>query len=82
MVNNMDMEEFENLAFQEYIDNESGERYVLDFVESNDESEPDFFTIKQIDENGDEDFLGTTPDNGNNIAMMAWEYNAVPMREV
>lgn len=77
----MDIQEFENLAFQEYIDNETGERYVLDFVEGNDEDGQNFFTIKQLGEDDEEDFLGTTPDNGDNIKMMAWEYNAVPVRE-
>ncbi|MCT4404787.1 hypothetical protein EFT43_07735 [Leuconostoc falkenbergense] len=78
----MDIQEFESLAFQEYIDHENGARYVLDFIEGNDEDGQNFFTIKQLDEDGEEDFLGTTPDNGNNVAMMAWEYNAVPVREV
>ncbi len=80
----MDIQEFESLAFQEYVDNETGARYVLDFIEGNGcgEDGEDFFTIKQLGEDDEEDFIGTTPDNGNNIAMMAWEYNAVPVREV
>lgn len=81
----MDIKEFEKLAFQEYVDNETGVRYVLDFVEGNEyegnmELERNFFTIKQLVESGDEEFVGTTPDDGNNIAMMAWEYNALPVR--
>lgn len=80
----MDIKKFEDLAFQEYIDKETGERYVLDFIEGNGYGEDgeDFFTIKQLGEDGEEDFIGTTPDNGDNIKMMAWEYNAVPVREV
>lgn len=74
---------FERLAVQEFIDHEIGARYLLEWNEGNDEME-DFYTIKMFDENGeveDEDcFLGTTPDNNNNVAMMAWEYNAVPVK--
>lgn len=80
----MDIQDFESLAFQEYVDNETGARYVLDFIEGNGYGEDgeDFFTIKQLGEDDTEEFLGTTPDNGDNIKMMAWEYNAVPVREV
>lgn len=80
----MDIQEFESLALQEYIDNETGECYVLDFIEGNGYGEDgeDFFTIKQLGEDGEEDFLGTMPDNGDNIKMMAWEYNAVPVRDI
>lgn len=56
-----------------------------DYIDADINDNGDFYTIKQFDEHGeveDEDcFLGTTPDNGNNIAMMAWEYNAVPVKE-
>lgn len=79
----MDIQEFEKLAHQEYIDHESGARYMLDWVESNDDDGEDFYTIQTPSDNPDEyadEYLGITPDNGNNVAMMAWEYNAVPVK--
>lgn len=74
---------FERLAVQEFIDRETGERYLLEWNEGNEYSEDkrDFYTIKTIDENDDECFIGTMPDVNNNIAVMAWEYGAVPVKE-
>lgn len=79
----MDIQEFENKAAQKYRYEADLITYVLEYIDAE-----NGYSIRSYDDrfinlsNYDGDFLGTTPDNGNNVAMMAWEYNAVPVREV
>lgn len=79
----MDIQEFENKAAQKYRNESEKITYLLTYVD-----EDSGYSIRSYDDrfinlsDYDGEFLGTTPDNGNNVAMMAWEYNAVPVREV
>jgi len=47
----MDIKKFEDLAHQEYINHESNVHYVLDWVESNEDGEEDFYTIQTLSDN-------------------------------
>ncbi|WP_273705107.1 hypothetical protein [Leuconostoc mesenteroides] len=79
----MDIQEFENKAVQTYRHEGDLITYVLEYIDAK-----NGYSIRSYDDrfkglsDYDGDFLGTTPDNGNNVAMMAWEYNAVPVREI
>lgn len=78
----MDIQEFENKAVQTYRYEADLITYVLEYIDAE-----NGYSIRSYDDrfkglsSYDGDFLETTPDNGNNVAMMAWEYNAVPVRE-
>ncbi|WP_273710446.1 hypothetical protein [Leuconostoc mesenteroides] len=78
----MDIQEFENKATQKYRNESEKITYVLEYIDAENR-----YSIRSYDDrfinlsDYDGDFLGTTPDNGDNIKIMAWEYNAVPVRE-
>lgn len=79
----MDIKEFESKAAQEYRNESERITYLLEYVDKE-----AGYSIRLYDDrfinlsDYDGEFLGTTPDDGDNIKMMAWEYNAVPVREV
>lgn len=79
----MDIYEFEEKAVQKYRNESELLTYLLEYID-----EDSGYSIRLYDDRFiwqskyDGEFLGTTADNGNNVAMMAWEYNAVPVREV
>ena len=79
----MDIQEFESKAVQTYRYDGDLITYVLEYIDAE-----NGYSIRSYDDrfinlsDYDGDFLGTKPDDGNNVAMMAWEYNAVPVREI
>lgn len=79
----MDIQEFENKALQTYRCDGDLITYLLEYIDAE-----NGYSIRSYDDrfinlsDYDGEFLGTTPDNGDNIKIMAWEYNAVPVREI
>lgn len=79
----MDIQEFENKVVQTYRHEDDLITYVLEYIDAENGYSIRLYDDKFINSSDyDGDFLGTTPDNGNNVAMMAWEYNAVPVRGI
>lgn len=78
----MDIQEFESKAAQEYRNESEKITYLLEYVDKEAGYSIRLYDDRFINSSDyDGEFLGTTPDNYNNVAMMAWDYNAVPVKE-
>lgn len=79
----MDRYDFEESKTQKYRNESEKITYILTYI-----GDDYGYEIRSYDDrfinlsNYDGDFLGTTANRFENVAMMAWDYNAVPVKEV